>query len=83
MRHATLSRFALAFLAIHAAAAQAQAVLEEVVVTAQKREESQQDVPISVSALSGEQLQTQNLVELETLSAQIPNIHISDSAIGD
>lgn len=83
MRHATLSRFALAFLAIHCAAAQAQAVLEEVVVTAQKREQSQQDVPISVSALSGEQLQTQNLVELETLSAQIPNIHISESAIGD
>ncbi len=83
MRHIRLSRFALAFLAIQSAAVQAQAVLEEVVVTAQKREESQQDVPISVSALSGEQLQSQNLVELESLSAQMPNIHISESAIGD
>lgn len=83
MRTATLSRLALAFIAIHASAARAQAALEEVVVTAQKREQSQQDVPISVSALSGDQLQAQNLVELETFSVQLPNIHISESAIGD
>ena len=31
--------------------------LEEVVVTAQKRVESLQDVPISVTAISGEQVQ--------------------------
>ena len=35
----------------------AQAVLEEVVVTAQKREQSIQDVPISITAISGENLQ--------------------------
>jgi iron complex outermembrane receptor protein len=37
------------------AAVEAQ-VLEEVIVTAQKREESLQDVGISVSAFSGDQL---------------------------
>lgn len=83
MRHAKPIRLALALVALHASSLQAQAVLEEVLVTAQKREQSQQDVPISVSALSGEQLQSQNLVELETFSAQLPNVHISESAIGD
>ncbi|MFA7555606.1 MAG: hypothetical protein WCY88_15290 [Spongiibacteraceae bacterium] len=33
------------------------AVLEEVIVTAQKRAESLQDVPISVAAVSGEKMQ--------------------------
>jgi len=66
-----------------ASAAMGQAVLEEVVVTAQKREQSLQDVPISVSSVSGDALQAQNLVEMETLAVQLPNIHISESAIGD
>ena len=35
----------------------AQGVLEEVIVTAQKREQSLQDVPIAVSAFSGQMLQ--------------------------
>ena len=34
----------------------AQPVLEEVIVTAQKREESVQDVPISITALSGDMI---------------------------
>ena len=35
----------------------AQAQLEEVIVTAQKRAESLQDVPISISTVSGEKIQ--------------------------
>ncbi|MDA0890901.1 MAG: hypothetical protein O3C15_01115 [Proteobacteria bacterium] len=35
----------------------AYAQLEEVIVTAQKREQSLQDVPISITAISGEQIQ--------------------------
>jgi iron complex outermembrane receptor protein len=61
----------------------AQAVMEEIVVTAQKREQNLQDVPISVSAVSGNALQAQNLGEMETLTVQLPNIHISESGIGD
>ena len=33
------------------------AVIEEIVVTAQKREQNPQDVGIAISALSGEQMQ--------------------------
>jgi outer membrane receptor protein involved in Fe transport len=57
--------------------------VEEILVTAQKREQNLQDVPISVSTVSGQALQRQNLVELETLSVQLPNMHISESGIGD
>ena len=39
--------------------------LEEVVVTAQKRVESLQDVPISVSAMSGERMAEANIINLE------------------
>ena len=61
----------------------AQAVMEEILITAQKREQSLQEVPISVSTVSGNALQAQNLGEMEAMSAQLPNIHISESAIGD
>ncbi|HEY0962252.1 MAG TPA: TonB-dependent receptor [Pseudomonadales bacterium] len=63
--------------------ASAQAQVEEILVTAQKREQSLQDVPISVSAVTGDALQAQNLGEMEAVSMQLPNIHISESAIGD
>ena len=39
--------------------------LEEVVVTAQKRVESLQDVPISVTAISGEQIQDASIRSLQ------------------
>ena len=43
--------------------------LDRITVTARKREETLQDVPISVSAVSGTALEAQNLGEMETLSA--------------
>ena len=43
-----------------AGVAQAQPMLEEVIVTAQKRVESLQDVPISVSAVSGQTMDDAN-----------------------
>lgn len=53
--------------------------LEEVVVTAQKRAESAQDVPISINALSGEQIQMAGAGNLEGLSDSLPNVDIADS----
>lgn len=54
--------------------------LEEVVVTAQKREESMQDVPIAVSAVTGEQFEATHQFTLEALSATIPNVQIGHFA---
>jgi iron complex outermembrane receptor protein len=59
------------------------AQLEEVMVTAQKRVESLQDVPISVAAVSGEQIEDQGLVSLEAISASIPTLHIGEAQIGE
>ncbi len=57
--------------------------LEEVVVTAQKREQSLQDVPISVSVTSGERLDQFSITGLEELSASVPNVTIAENATQD
>ena len=54
-------------------------VLEEVSVTAQKRVESAQDVPISINAIASEDLAVTGAGNLEGLSESIPNIDIADS----
>ncbi len=48
------------------------ATLDEVVVTARKREESIQDVPLSVEAFSGEELQRRGIQELKDVSLFTP-----------
>jgi len=55
------------------------AVLEEVIVTAQKRAESLQDVPISVAAVGGEKIQDNFIMSLEAVSSYMPNVTIADS----
>ncbi|MEJ8567977.1 TonB-dependent receptor domain-containing protein [Elongatibacter sediminis] len=57
--------------------------LEEIVITARKREESLQDVPISVQVVSGEEIREQNIVNLQDLSAQVPNLFVTESYVGD
>ncbi|HEY9026492.1 MAG TPA: TonB-dependent receptor [Burkholderiaceae bacterium] len=48
--------------------------IARVVITAQKRKEDIRDVPLSVSVLSGEQLQAQQISTVEDLTRNIPNI---------
>ena len=49
------------------------AQIEEIVVTATKREENVQDVPVSVTVLSSETIQNANAVGFEGLQALIPS----------
>lgn len=56
--------------------------LQEIVVTAQKRAESLQDVSVSVTALSGEQLADGAIGRLEEVTAFIPNFTLSETGIG-
>jgi iron complex outermembrane recepter protein len=51
--------------------------LEEVVVTAEKREESLQDTPISLVALSGASLEQQGVTNLNELPRNVPNLQIT------
>ncbi|MGH8188618.1 MAG: TonB-dependent receptor, partial [Steroidobacteraceae bacterium] len=51
--------------------------IEQVVVTARRREESLQDVPIAITALTADQLLEQNVRTLEDMTAYAPNIKVS------
>jgi len=55
----------------------AQAQLEEVIVTAQKRQESIQDVPVAVTAISGESIARQNITGMTGMSNMLPNVQIN------
>lgn len=61
------------------AASPASAQLEEIVVTAQKREQSLQDVPLSVSAISGATIEQNNMAQIEDFAILVPNFNIGDS----
>lgn len=50
--------------------------LEEVIVTAQKRAEGLQDVPIAVSAISGEKIIEAGIQGMEDLSSYVPNFNL-------
>lgn len=52
-------------------------VLEEIIVTATRRAVSVQDLAISVSALSGYQLETLNLSDMQDVTQQIPNFQVN------
>jgi len=66
-----------------ASPALAQPMLEEVIVTAQKRVESLQDVPISIAAVSGDNIERAGITDLEELSFTMPNITITQEQISD
>ena len=51
--------------------------IEEVLVTARRRAENLQDVPVAVTALSGDELIAQNVRTLEDLTSVAPNIKIN------
>ena len=52
----------------------AAAGIQEVVVTAQRRSENIQDVPIAIQALSGETLQRLNITTFDDLIRHLPNV---------
>ena len=54
--------------------------IEEIVVTAQKRAENLQDVPVSISALSSSDLEGLKFRDAGEISAQIPNLQATNTA---
>ena len=65
-----------------AAVAPESAGLEEVVVTARKREERMQDVPIAMSALSQVEVERSFARDLKDLASMSPNLVIDDTSQG-
>ena len=60
---------------------EAKGVFEEVLVTARKRTETAQRVPIPITALSQEQLQTRNMTEIRDIERLSPNTSIQYSSV--
>ena len=64
------------------ASLQAASVLEEVVVTAQRAEENLQDVPIAVTALTGEMLEDRGVINPSDLQRTAPNVSFTATNFG-
>lgn len=74
--------FVLGLAAAGAAAQNQTAGLEEVIVTAQKRAQSLQDVPISVSVIGGDKIQEAAINNLDDLALYVPNFSKGESGAG-
>lgn len=57
--------------------------LDEILVTAQKREEGVSRVPISIAAVGGEKLESYGTANLEQVSSSIPNLRITQTGIAN
>ncbi|MFO7275483.1 MAG: TonB-dependent receptor [Pseudomonadota bacterium] len=88
VRHAIVSAPALAAAAFVAGpawaqdASQSEDALVEVVVTAQMRDQNVQDVPLSITAVTGEMLEARNQTNLREISAQAPNVLLQQNPSG-
>jgi len=72
---------AMASTALSAQAAFAQDGGGDIVVTALKRDQSIQDVPVAVSAISGEQLKTAGFQNLQDIASRVPSLQVQDNGI--
>ena len=58
-----------------------EAMLEEIIVTAERREESLQDTPISIAVFSGAELQQLGVGDVQALGEFLPNVSIGGLVI--
>jgi outer membrane receptor protein involved in Fe transport len=52
--------------------------LQEIVITAQRREQSLQDVPISVTAMTGEAIENGGFADVQDMANFVPNLFMRD-----
>jgi iron complex outermembrane receptor protein len=57
-------------------------VLEEMIVTAQKQEQSIQDVPISMVAFNSDMLEKLGVQDVKDMAAKVPNLYIKEFPSG-
>jgi len=78
----TVSGSVAMVLAASAAMAEDTTRLGEVFVTAQKRTESLANIPMSVSVVSGEELQRQQVADFQDLTSLVPGLSINSNTRG-
>jgi outer membrane receptor protein involved in Fe transport len=59
------------------------AQLEEIVVTATRREQSMVDIPYNISALTGDQLRSMDVVDFSKLTRVVPGLQLTDRGVRD
>jgi iron complex outermembrane recepter protein len=64
------------------AAADANSQLEEIVVTAERRETLMQKTPLAIAAVTGDTLRDEHIVTLEDLDAKVPSLSFSQNGGG-
>ncbi|MFK7730122.1 MAG: TonB-dependent receptor [Pseudomonadales bacterium] len=84
MRKHQLSALAIAIAAsqapMTALAQEPSMMLEEIVVTARKRSESMQDVPMAISAFTGDQLQNFGIDNITEVARMTPNLVMNETS---
>lgn len=64
------------------AAAEGESIVEEIIVTARKREESIQDIPVAISVMTAQAMEQNNLRSVAEIAAYVPGLTInSDSTL--
>ncbi len=58
------------------------AVFEEILVTAQKREQSIYEVPVAISAFTGEGMEAQGISTLVDIGKFVPNLNVTNFSAG-
>jgi iron complex outermembrane receptor protein len=61
----------------------ATAQVEEIVVTARKREEALEDTPVAVTALGGEALRESSVLRIDQLRELVPSLHFQSTQQGN
>ncbi len=58
------------------------AVIDNIVVTARRAEETQQSVPVALSIFSGDNLEQRGALDISALDQSTPNIFLTSSSVG-
>ena len=83
MRYLILLLLSAAILSPGPLLAQTEGTLDEILVTAQRREQSLQDIPVAVTAFDGETLRRANITEASQYLSLTPNVAFTrDGQVG-
>ena len=79
---AILASLTMAFSVNEIAIAQEDAAFEEIVVTARKREESLLEVPLSITALTSDDIEQKGIGEFKDIISFTPGFHFAEHSVG-
>lgn len=76
-KHSAKTSAALLIIPALAVSTAVQAQIEEIVVTAQKREQNLQETPISISAYSAQDIERLDITDVHSISTGTPNLYVN------